>query len=68
MKLLFDENLSARLVALLQADHPSSAHVEQLLGRGHSDVEVWEYARARLTTLPACGARVKARQRGTDLA
>ena len=46
MKLLFDENLSVRLVALLQADHPGSAHVEQLLGRGHSDLEVCEYARS----------------------
>ena len=46
MKLLFDENLSPRFVALLQADHPDSAHVEQLLGRGHSDADVWEYARS----------------------
>lgn len=46
MKLLFDENLSARLVALLQSDHPGSAHVEQFFGRGHSDTEVWEYARS----------------------
>ena len=36
MKLLFDENLSARLVALLQAEYPGSAHVEQLLGRGRA--------------------------------
>jgi len=27
VKLLFDENLSARLVALLQAEYPGSAHV-----------------------------------------
>jgi len=46
VKLLFDENLSTRLVALLQADHPGSAHVEQLLGRARSDAEVWEYARS----------------------
>ena len=46
MKLLFDENLSVRLVVLLQADHPGSAHVEQLPGRGRSDAEVWEYARS----------------------
>jgi len=48
VKLLFDENLSARLVALLQTEYPGSAHVEQLLGRGRSDGEVWEYARKRL--------------------
>ena len=45
MKLLFDENLSARLVALLRAEYPGSVHVEQLLGRGRDDGEVWEYAR-----------------------
>lgn len=46
MKLLFDENLSDRLVVLLQPDFPGSAHVERLLGRGRSDDEIWEYARA----------------------
>ena len=48
MRLLFDENLSARPVALLQAEYPGSAHVEQLLGRGRGrgDGEVWERARA----------------------
>jgi predicted nuclease of predicted toxin-antitoxin system len=46
VKLLFDENLSVRLVALLQAGHPGSAHVEQLLGRGRSDAEAWDYARS----------------------
>ena len=45
MRLLIDENLSIRLVALLQAEYPGSAHVEQLLGRGRSDDEVWEHAR-----------------------
>jgi predicted nuclease of predicted toxin-antitoxin system len=46
VKLLFDENLSARLVALLQSEYPGSAHIEQLLGRGRGDGEVWEHARA----------------------
>jgi len=36
VKRLFDENLSARLVALFQAGHPGSAHLEQLLGRGNA--------------------------------
>jgi predicted nuclease of predicted toxin-antitoxin system len=45
VKLLFDENLSARLVPLLQAEFPGSAHVEHLLGRGRSDDEVWNHAR-----------------------
>ena len=46
MKLLFDENLSARLVELLASEFPGSVHVEQVLGRGRSDAEVWEFARA----------------------
>jgi predicted nuclease of predicted toxin-antitoxin system len=44
VKLLFDENLSARLVELLTAEFPSSTDVERVLGRGRPDAEVWEYA------------------------
>ena len=46
MKLLFDENLSARLVELLASEFPGSVHVEQVLSRGRSDAEVWQFARA----------------------
>lgn len=45
MKLLLDENLSPRLVALLQADYPGTVHVEQALGRRRSDEDIWSYAR-----------------------
>ena len=45
MRLLFDENLSTRLVALVQAEYPGSAHIEHVLGRGRGDDEVWERAR-----------------------
>jgi len=44
VKLLFDENLSARLVELLAGEFPGSTHVEQALARGRSDVDVWQYA------------------------
>lgn len=44
MKLLFDENLSARLVELLTAEFPDSTHVERILGRGPPDADVWQYA------------------------
>lgn len=44
MKLLYDENLSIRLVALLSDIFPESAHVEQALGRGCADLDVWTYA------------------------
>ena len=45
MRLLFDQNLSRRLVALLADDFPDSSHVS-LVGLAMStDREVWEYAR-----------------------
>jgi predicted nuclease of predicted toxin-antitoxin system len=44
VKLLFDENLSPRLVGLLAAEYPGSAHVEQAIRRARTDTEVWHYA------------------------
>jgi len=41
VKLLFDENLSARLVELFASEFPGSVHVEYVLGSGRSDAEVW---------------------------
>jgi predicted nuclease of predicted toxin-antitoxin system len=44
MKLLFDENLSPRLVRLLADVYPESTHVH-LLGMDRStDTEIWAYA------------------------
>ena len=45
MKLLFDENLSPRLVELLAADFPDSTHIERVGLRGSTDTAVWNYAR-----------------------
>jgi len=43
--LLFDQNLSPRLVSRLHGLYPGSIHVETIrLGKG-LDKEVWEYAR-----------------------
>lgn len=45
MKLLFDENLSHRLVDLLSPTFPESAHVRQV-GLARADDElVWSYAK-----------------------
>jgi len=45
LKLLFDQNLSYRLVAALQDFFPDSAHV-RLLGMEHSDDEtIWQHAK-----------------------
>jgi predicted nuclease of predicted toxin-antitoxin system len=44
VKLLFDENLSARLVSELADIYPHSSHIlAQALG-GHSDRSIWERA------------------------
>jgi predicted nuclease of predicted toxin-antitoxin system len=47
MKLLYDENLSPKLVAALADVFPDSAHVDRLGLGGESDNSVWEYAKAQ---------------------
>ena len=44
MKLLFDQNLSRRLVVALQAEFPGSIHVSQAGLETSSDGDVWEHA------------------------
>jgi len=44
VKLLFDENLSPRLLELLAADFPDSTHIERLRMRGATDAAIWSYA------------------------
>jgi len=43
--LLFDENLSSRLVELLATVYPDSAHVEHVGLGGAPDLAIWDYAR-----------------------
>ena len=45
MKLLFDGNLSPRLVELLAANFPDCTHIELIGIRGAADAAVWDYAR-----------------------
>jgi predicted nuclease of predicted toxin-antitoxin system len=45
MKLLFDENLSPKLPRLVAGTFPESRHVRDLGLTGHTDEEIWEYAR-----------------------
>lgn len=44
MKLLFDENLSYRLVDLLAEDFPDSTHPEMTEMRGATDTDIWNFA------------------------
>ncbi|MCR4277918.1 MAG: DUF5615 family PIN-like protein [Candidatus Berkelbacteria bacterium] len=45
MRLLFDHNLSPRLVNYLQNDFPDSSHVALLDLERSSDQAVWQYAK-----------------------
>ena len=51
MKLLFDENLSPKLPGLISATYPDSQHVRELGLKGHTDEEIWNYAKANGFTL-----------------
>lgn len=44
MKLLFDQNLSRRLVTILATEFPDSAHVGTLDLDTATDREIWDYA------------------------
>jgi predicted nuclease of predicted toxin-antitoxin system len=45
MKLLFDENISSRLVRLLASEFPDSSHPDFLEMRGFTDTTVWNHAK-----------------------
>lgn len=45
MKLLFDENLSFKLVHQLTSDFPGSKHVDDVDLGGCADERIWTYAR-----------------------
>jgi predicted nuclease of predicted toxin-antitoxin system len=44
VKLLFDENLSPRLVVSLAAEYPASVHARNVGLRGAEDHQIWDYA------------------------
>jgi predicted nuclease of predicted toxin-antitoxin system len=44
LKLLFDENVSWRLVRRLAVLFPDSQHVDLVARKGQTDLELWEYA------------------------
>jgi predicted nuclease of predicted toxin-antitoxin system len=45
LKLLFDENLSSRLVGALADQFPNSSHVNLVSLASATDLEIWAYAR-----------------------
>ena len=51
MKLLFDENLSQKLVAKCADAFPVCAHVSLVGLEGHPDSEIWDYAQENEFTI-----------------
>jgi predicted nuclease of predicted toxin-antitoxin system len=51
LKLLFDENLSSRLVGALADQFPNSSHVKLVGLAGATDLEIWAYARGHNFTV-----------------
>lgn len=51
MRLLFDENLSPKLVSVLGRAFPESMHIDALGLRGSSDTSIWDYAGAHGLTI-----------------
>jgi len=45
MKLLFDENISLKLVNLVAKEFPESNHIDFLKMQGTTDSNIWEYAK-----------------------
>lgn len=48
MKLLFDANVSHKLVTALAAEYPGSSHVRDVGVRWASDSDIWDYAAAHV--------------------
>ena len=47
MKLLFDENISHKLVGILAHQFPGSAHVTDVGLRAAEDAQIWDHARTQ---------------------
>jgi predicted nuclease of predicted toxin-antitoxin system len=56
VKLLFDENLSPRLLVVLADVYPDSAHVHQCGLASADDASVWQYAKDKGFTIVSKGS------------
>ena len=45
MKLLFDQNISYRIVKKIEKEYPDSAQVKKLGLQDSTDLQIWDYAR-----------------------
>lgn len=51
MKLLFDQNISFRIISKIEANFPEAKQVRQLGIENYSDVEIWKYAKENKFTI-----------------
>lgn len=45
MKLLFDQNISFRIISKIETNFPLARQVRQIGIENHSDIEIWKYAK-----------------------
>lgn len=45
MKLLFDQNISFRIISKIKLNFPDAKQVRQLGIENYSDVEIWKFAK-----------------------
>ena len=51
MKLLFDQNISFRIISKIKLNFPDSKQVRQLGIENYSDIEIWKYAKENEFTI-----------------
>jgi predicted nuclease of predicted toxin-antitoxin system len=51
MRLLFDQNISYRIINILSKSFPEAKHVNQLGLEGSTDISIWEYAKSNNYTI-----------------
>jgi predicted nuclease of predicted toxin-antitoxin system len=59
VKLLFDQNLSHRLVTALQQEYPGSQHVRDVGLKDAADIAIWECAAQQRCSKRDCVAVTK---------
>ncbi len=51
MKLLFDQNISYRIISKIKINFPDAVQVKQLGIENYSDIEIWEFAKKNEYTI-----------------
>lgn len=51
MRLLFDQNISYRIISKIKINFPDAVQVKQLGVENYSDIEIWEFAKKNEYTI-----------------